>query len=706
MTGRGWYTSALIPCVLIIAAGAAAYSNTFAVPFVFDDIDAIVHNESIREMWQLHRVLSPGPDATVSGRPVANLSLAVNYALGGLNVRGYHVFNLTIHVLAALVLFGIVRRTLGGEALRERLGEAATPLALVVALIWLVHPLQTESVTYVIQRVESLMGLFYLLTLYCAIRAFTSNGGGWSVGAVAFCALGMGTKEVMVSAPLMVLLYDRVFMSASFRETLKRRWKLYLGLFATWVILASLVATGARTLSTGFHLEGLTPLDYGMTQCRAIVHHYLQLSVWPHPLVFDYGRSFVQSFGEAAVPLTVLLVLLSAVVAGLRYRPPLGFVGAWFFVVLAPSSSLLPIADPIFEHRMYLPLAAVVVLVVLGGHGVLISFLRGRKLRRAVGCGLAAVAVAGLGYLTYDRNEDYRSALSIWQDTVAKVPLNWRPRLSLGVALVGAGRDEEAAAQYRKALRLSPGQPRVCNNLGVILTRQGRLAEAISLFEEALRSAPKDVEAHSNLGAALTLQGKLPESIAQFQQVLRLAPRHVGARNNLGAALARQGRVSEALVHYSEALRVDPGNRTTRRNIFRLLARPRDAGDALKRYRTALRLGIDEPYVLNGLARLLATCPDREIRNGPEAVRLAKRACELTGYKSPRTLDTLAAAHAETGNFAEAVRVAENALEIALGSGQDRMVAVIRGHLALYRSQRPCREGPDAAKTSHPEGMR
>ena len=238
----------LLPALVIICVGLYAYHNSLRGPFVFDDVPAIRDNPTIHQLWPPWQALSPPQaDNPVTARPVVNLSLAVNYALGGLNVWGYHVVNLAIHILGALVLYGVVRRTLLCASLRERYGDEARWLALAVALIWVVHPLQTESVTYLIQRTESLMGLFFLLTLYCVIRGSTSSGRrGWYAAAIVCCALGMGSKEVMVVAPLTVLLYDRAFLSGSFREALRARAALYAGLCGCWLVLVGLVASSSH----------------------------------------------------------------------------------------------------------------------------------------------------------------------------------------------------------------------------------------------------------------------------------------------------------------------------------------------------------------------------------------------------------------------------------------------------------------------------
>lgn len=285
----------LLAPALLVAAAFLAYHGSFAVPFFFDDHGAITHNASIREWWRWDRILLPPSDgAGMAGRPVVNASLAFNFALGGTNPWGYHAFNLTLHALSALVLFGFARRTLLTAPLREVFGGAATPLAFLIALLWTVHPLQTESVTCVIQRTELLVGFFYLLTLYAFVRAAEKPAArGWPVIAVAAGALGMASKEVMVSAPVLAFLYDRTFIAGSFREAWRQRGRLHLGLAATWLVLAALLwqMGGTRGAAAGFGL-GVTWWAYAFRQCEAIVA-YLALVIWPHPLVIDYGTEVV-----------------------------------------------------------------------------------------------------------------------------------------------------------------------------------------------------------------------------------------------------------------------------------------------------------------------------------------------------------------------------------------------------------------------------
>ena len=270
--------------VVIVGAGILAWSNSFSVPFLYDDIRNIAENARALGLDPESEAPFPSAEAGHSSRPVAQWTFIANYALGGPDFRGYHAVNLLIHILAGLALFGVVRRTLASKSMGDRFGPHATPLALVAALLWLVHPLQTESVTYVVHRYESLMGLFFLLMLYCAVRGIESDGRGWLAASVLFCALGMGTKERMVVAPVMVLLYDRAFVSGTFREALRQRRFFYLGLAATWAVLAVIVLR-ATSVPGGLGF-GVTPLEYARIQIPAVVH-YLRLVVWPQPLVLD-----------------------------------------------------------------------------------------------------------------------------------------------------------------------------------------------------------------------------------------------------------------------------------------------------------------------------------------------------------------------------------------------------------------------------------
>ena len=624
--------------LVLAAAALVSYFNALSAPFLFDDIPSITNNPTIRNLRSsLEPLASPVVrGAGVAGRPVVNLSLAVNRWLGGEDVWGYHLFNVLVHLGAGLALFGVVRRTLRLGA-REAVTDHATPVAFCCALLWLVHPLQTESVTCVIQRTESMVGLFYLLTFYGFIRSAEMGAGrGWAALAVAACWIGAATKEVVATAPLLVFLYDRTFLAGSFRAAWRQRKRLHLALASSWLVVAALVARSDwRGGTVGFG-HGVAAWEYALTQCRAVVL-YLRLAVWPHPLVLDYGTGVVRD-PLAVLPQAGLLVaLLAATVVALWRWPQAGFAGAWFFVILAPSSSVVPlVTQTMAEHRMYLPLAAVVTLAMAA-----VWNLTGRRGLWVAG----ALAVAG-SLVTLARNTDYRTVETIWRDNLAKWPANVRAhytlaeladgtgrfeeaiahgeaavalapadataQFSLAFSLDRAGRLEESAAHYREAVRLEPESAGAHINLGTVLAKLGRFDEAVvecasavrlqadsaenqfnlaqmlyqtgdvagavTRYETAARLKPDAAETHFRLGNARVKLGQMTEAVAAFREAVRLAPGQVEARSNLAGALLMLHRPAEAVPVYEEALRLKPADPNVRANLERAREMARTAG--------------------------------------------------------------------------------------------------------------------------------
>ena len=610
----------LLAGAVIAIAAAAVYHGIFSVPFVFDDFNAVTLNPTIRHLWPPGEALRTpqGTGSGTDGRPLANLSLAINYAIGGLNPAGYHAFSLIVHVLTALTLFGVLRRTLRWSALPP-MRSAAAPMnvgtqgpelfsAFAIALLWTVHPLQTEAVTTVVHRTELLVSLFYLLTLYCFIRGVEATEGhrGWLVLSVLACFFGMASKEVMVSAPLIVFLYDRTFAAGTFREAWRRRRGWYLGLAGTWALLVVLrVATPGRGATGGFG-QGMSPWDYALTQCRAIVH-YLRLSFWPNRLVLDYGNGVDRHVGEILPQGLFLILLLAGTVIALRRKPALGFAGACFFAILGPSSSFVPLTtQTMAEHRMYLPLAAVIAVVVCGLQAAAAEL--GAK-SRVVPLGIAVLALAtvSLGFTTVARNHDYRNAVALWTDTVNKVPDNPRPHDNLADALLEAGRVPEAVSQYEAALHIDPNDAQAHYNLGGVLLDAGRLNEAIGEYQAAVRDAPSFSWAHDNLGTALVRAGRLPEALAQYAAAVQADPEHAQSRFNLANLLVRAGHLNDAIEQYQAAVRLAPDMTAARFNLAIALTQAGRSREAIAQYQILLRSNPAEAQARANLERLLAS---------------------------------------------------------------------------------------------------
>lgn len=618
---------------LLVAAGLIVYGNSLWGVFIFDDQNSILGNPQVRRLWPLWNAFGAPANTPVAGRPVVALSLAINYALGGLDVRGYHAWNIGVHILCALVLFGIVRRTIGRSPLRERFGGTSAGIAAACALIWLVHPIQTEVVNYVTQRTESTMALFYLFTLYAAIRALDAGRPAWWHGvAVLSCALGMASKEVMVTAPLMILLYDAVFRSGPFRPIFEKRWPLYLGLAATWTILLALIWSGPRARTVGFS-GGASAWDYALNQ-SVMVTRYLWLTIWPNALVLDYGAPQPVSILQVWPHLVLVVLIAAATVLALVHRPAVGFLGAWFCLILAPTSSVIPITTEVgAERRMYLPLAAVVVLIVSCGW----RWLRPRP--KAVPA-LLLVGVAGsLGLVSARRNTDYRNDEVLWRTVVERRP-HWRAHSNLGEALQRAGRRSEAIQQHKEALRLNPEAPEAQfnlaldlerngeldesisrykdylklrsddapahNQLGIALAKSGRMEDAIAEYREALRLEPKFAEAHRNLGTSLLQMEKVSEAAEHFERFLAMHPDNADVHNSLGVALALQNRLDQAALHYERAVQIDPEHADGRMNLGRVLILMGRTAEAGEHFREAVRL---KPELGAAVAEALARAP-------------------------------------------------------------------------------------------------
>ena len=603
-SGRRQWPVVLVWAAVIVAAGIAAYSNSFTGPFIFDGKESILDNPYIRRLWPITEAMKAPPQATTSGRPVVCLSLAVNYAISGLDVWSYHGLNLAVHIAAGLLLMGVIRRTLLSQQLRQRFGKASTLLAAACALIWVVHPIQTQSVTYVIQRAESIMALLYLLTVYCAIRGFHSRRPvGWYILSTLACAAGMATKEVMATAPLIVLVYDWLFVSRSFGKAAKR-WPFYVSLGATWLILGGLMATSPRSRSAGFQLESFGPLAYAQTQCKAVVH-YIRLAFWPGPLVLDYTRKTVKSFSEYGLQGLGLVALLAATAIALWRKMAAGFLGVWFFLILAPTSSIMPIADPIFEHRMYLSLAAVIAAVVVGGYRLLSALPPSRR-RMAMTAALASVAAVtvALTTVTRNRNEDYRDEITIMRDTVDKQPDNFMAWASLGAAYANAGRHGEAIDACREAIDLHPRMSYAYNSRGAAYANMGKLDEAIADFTRAIEIYPEHDRAIYNRAVTHKRKRMLGEAIADFTNSIRVNPRYAPSLAGRAECLAETGQFAQALADYGQAIRLDPRNTTLLFGRAKVHQRRGDWQAALADYDAMIRLRPNDPagYNQRGLA--------------------------------------------------------------------------------------------------------
>ncbi len=541
-------------------------------PFVMDDETAVAESASA-----LSTVPAGSP---VAGRPVVRATLAANFALNALlgvdqrrdpdgpnKTIGYRVLNVLFHLCTGALLFGLLRRAARERTIAADWRAIADPFALVVCVLWLLHPIQTEAINYVVQRTELLASLFYVATLYASVRAWDATTGTsrfrWYVFAIIACVLGVGCKEIVITAPLAVILYDRAFRLDSWGAVRKpghgRGW-FYLSLVTACAATFALVAAGARGTTAGFG-KGMTWYGYFYSQCWAIAH-YLRLVLWPNALVIDYGEKLVT--GARGMPGLILLVLFAvATLAAWQRLPKFGwfaFLGSEFFLLLAPSSSFVPVRTEIAaERRIYLALANVLVLAVIG-----VEWLRRRYLKTVsplrIGLTVGGLAIVLAG-ATAMRSSTYSSPARLWRDAAEKVPDNPRANANLGYALTRERPPKYAEAEtvFRRAMEQDTSCHYGCAQLASVMATEGRYAEAIALLQRTLASDPDNSSAEGRLALDFMKVGSFDQAIVHLEHVAATHPtEHL--LMILGVANLAVQRQQNAMIAFQAASQMNPND--------------------------------------------------------------------------------------------------------------------------------------------------
>ncbi len=544
----------ILGLLVLAVAGTLAYRNAFGAPFVFDDLTQILQNPNIQS-WHW-----PWPFIQNNRRPFLYLTLAFNFRFDGFNPLGYHVFNIRMHILSAMMLFLFVHKTFNLPSMGQWLKKDAFVLALSSALFWLLHPMHTQAVTYIIQRAESLMGLLFLTSLYCASQYVTSRRAFWLIAsgmAAVFCGL---TKEVALVLPVMVLFYDRTFFSESILSAIKRSRFLYISLFLMWAGMFFLYFTTRpeEKLTAGFGMQGMSPFLYAANQ-PAVILHYLRLILWPHPLVFDYQWP---PEGQVHLLLPSIAVVVTWVgVLGALYRRHrfLSFLCLSFFILLLPSSSIIPLKDLIFEYRLYLSLTCAAVLGAVSLKLFVEKFVHSKSRKGFFVVCVTLVSVI-LGGLTYQRNKVYLSEESLWKDVIKKQPANARAYNNLGEYWLRQGRDESAKSCFLKSISLDQKYADVFANMATVLGKEGKIDDAIAYARQAVVIDPDFAVGYNNLGSALSQAGRYEQAVPYFEKALSLGFVREGVLINLAVALNNCGHKDMATKVLKDALQLNPSS--------------------------------------------------------------------------------------------------------------------------------------------------
>ncbi|MEQ1894386.1 MAG: tetratricopeptide repeat protein, partial [Planctomycetota bacterium] len=482
----------------------------------------------------------------------------------------YHLVNLTLHFLSAWLLWELLTRLLRAPRAPDSLRASAPFIAAATSALWLVHPLLVDAVTYVIQRTELLMSFFLLATLLGSLRGATGRAR-WNFLAVLACFLGVGSKEAMAGAPLLVVLMERAFVFGTFRAAFARRRGFYLALFASWIPLALIVASGPRDETAGFDV-GVAWWRYLLTQ-GAMILHYLRLAFWPEGLVIDHGKRLVESVSEWLPGVLVVGALFLVTCWATARRPLLGFAGACFFLILAPSSSIVPILTEVgAERRMYLPLAALLALVMLGLWRLVGLFAERERARRLALAAVVALLVLPATAATIARNAVFRSELSIWEDAVHKLPENPGARNNLGRVYTKLGRLEDALAQFQTAVQLPDCGVDAYTNLALALADLGRLEEAEAYLRSVVADNPDFAKGHEYLASILMRREKWSDARAAYETCLRLGRRSASILNDHARTLFKLGRLEDSIAQLEAALRLDPTHALAQANLEKMRA--------------------------------------------------------------------------------------------------------------------------------------
>jgi len=541
----------LFSVILIACLGTAVYSNTLLCSFHFDDIPYIVDNLLIKDIHHLQGIWNWWPC-----RFITFFSFALNYHFNQLDVSGYHVFNLAVHLIAAIFVWWLVRLTFLTPVMKdEPIARHADFLALFAGLVFVSHPIQTQAVTFIWQRTASMAAMFYLASMCFYVRSgLDSTKAGkvlYYILSLIIAGMAMFTKENAITLPLMIVLYEFCF----FRSAKVINWKRLIPFFFVFLIIPlTWVLTGAeKSQSKHSFIPNIDSIHYLLTQFR-VIWTYIRLLFIPVHQNLDYDYSFSKSLFELPVFLSfagLALIFIFALRVFSTYRL-ISFSIFWFFLTLLPESSFFHFGDVIFEHRLYLPLVGFSLFLV-----TVLYYLANRYSVKAAWIILSIFIVTN-SMLTYQRNKVWKDELTLWSDIIQKSPYKARPYNSLGLIYENKGDDKKALYYYNKALEIFPGYVDALNNRGLLYYKRGDDDAALFDFDRAIELKPDLVNAYNNRGLIYAQEGDLSLAIMDFNQCIALNPDYARAYVNRGLVWARQGDIAQAMSDYNKAIELNP----------------------------------------------------------------------------------------------------------------------------------------------------
>lgn len=704
------YVSALI---LILVATICVYFDTLEYPFAFDDQHTVQENVKIRKLDSFFKI-----DVLRAPRPLTDFTFALNYHFGKLRVFGYHLINLSIHILNGVLVF-----LLSIRLFQKLCGSRAFPvyyMSLFSALVFVVHPLQTQAVTYIAQRYTSMAAFFYLLSVLFYMIGRNDSGGKLPVWrylnyvlSVVFGLAAFFCKQNAASLPLAIMLIEYVCYDQRWD-----RWKRKILWILPFIVLFGLAYTYnlglfTRNVQIGSLLEDvfdaaretrdITRWQYLCTQFN-VISIYIRLLFIPVHQSADYLYPIKDGFFNEATPYFFLfLVGILFLAIWYRKRHPVVLLGVlWFFITLSVESSIFPIRDALFEHRLYLPMFGFSIIIAYA----LFTLLSGNHYW-AYWVAVAIVLV--LAVAAYQRNEIWKSRVSLWTDVVNKNPFNHRGITNLALALEQSGNVHDALVYYNKALQVKPDSYYAMSNKGAMLGRMGKTDEAIKVLQEALTLKADYPLALNNMGVALAVQKKEKEALPYFQDAIRCRPDYFDAHKNLAMAFDVTEQYDKAEQHYKIALNLNPEDTDSHRRLGILLHSLQRYDQAIAQFKESIRLDPENAdlYLNLGNAQMAGTFLADAIVSYEKAVQINSLSIEAytnmgvaymrlgdneqaekiflealkTNPESVETLSNLGAVYYSQGRLDEALKELGNAIKLRPSSQE------LRENIALVIQQ-------------------
>ena len=657
---------------LLVVLIFLAYQQVWHAGFIWDDDSYVTRNPTLRDLHGLWRIWFD-VTSTPQYYPLVHTSFWLEYHAWGLNPLGFHLTNIFLHAIGAVLLWRILVRL-------------ELPGAWLAAAIFAVHPVEVESVAWITERKNVLSAVFYFAAALAYLRFVSkrddqnpNRAAPYFISLILFvCALL--SKTVACSLPAALLLvrwWKRGRLS--WRDVLPLipffAIGIGMGLLTVWLEQHLVQAQGAQW--------SYTFLERCLIAGRAVCFYAAKL-FWPSKLAFIYPHWNIdwRSVSQWLFPLSVVAIAIMLWFARRRVgRGPL--VAFLFFIgTLFPALGFFNVYpfrySFVADHFQYL---ASIGLIALAGAGL-------NRMPRFVG----VITILTLAFLTWRQVGIYRDSDTLWRDTVMKSPTSWMAQNNFAALLLREGKEAEGLEHSRRALELDPNQFEVYNNLGFTLLEMGRVGDSLPLFQKAAEMQPKSAAVQYNWSSALVQSGLTDEAIQHLQEAIDIDPTYVPAYSTLGYVLLQKGRPAESLNYLETALRIDPNFVSVHFNIANTLLQLGRAEEALSHLQRALAIDPNDAEAQKNMAWILATSPDSRIRDGAKAVQLAEHANELTKNQNPIMVITLAAAYAEVGRFPEALKAAEHGLYLAEDAGSVSLAARIREHISLYRAKQPVRD--------------